>query len=310
MTSAAGPRVVLVTGASSGIGRAAAHQSAAAGDHVVLVARSRDTLEEVAAECAGAASTLVLPTDISSDDEVAACVAAALQKHGRVDAVVHSAGVVAYGRTEEVPVDVFDQVVRTNLLGSVNLARHLLPPMRERDSGTFVQIGSIIGHIAVPTMSPYVVSKWGVRALTRQLQIENRDRRGVRICYVSPGGVDTPIYLQAANYSGFVGRPPPPVYRPETVARAALRQIDRPRDRTQVGIANGVMRLGFTLLPRVFDAIVGPMFPVAAKDLTHPVAPGTGNVLEARPQDDRLRGQQGSAVVGVLRNLRRRVGRR
>ncbi|MFY0409362.1 SDR family NAD(P)-dependent oxidoreductase [Solicola sp. PLA-1-18] len=310
MTSAAGPRVVLVTGASSGIGRAAAHLSAAAGDHVVLVARSREKLDEAAAECVGAASTLVVPTDVSSDDEVRALVDAVLHKHGRVDAVVHSAGVVAYGRTEEVPVDVFDQVVRTNLLGSVNLARHLLPPMRERDSGTFVQIGSVIGHIAVPTMSPYVVSKWGVRALTRQLQVENRDRKGVHVCYVSPGGVDTPIYLQAANYSGFVGRPPPPVYKPETVARAALRQIDKPRDRTQVGVANGVMRLGFTVLPKVFDAIVGPIFPVGATDLTHPVEAGTGNVLAPRPQDDRLRGQQGNAVLGIVRNLRRRVGRR
>ena len=299
------PRVVVVTGASSGIGRATATRAASVGDHVVLVARGRESLDEVAGEChaAGATSVLVLSTDVSDDAAVQRCVAAVLERHGRIDAVVLSAGVVAYGRTEQIPVEVFDAVVRTNLLGSVNVARHVLPVMRERNSGTFVQIGSLIGHIALPMMSPYVLSKWGIRALARQLQVENRDRTGVRICYVAPGGVDTPIYLQAARYAGHVGRPPPPVVTPEAVARVAMRQLERPRKRTQVGPTNNLIRLGFTAAPGVFDLLVGRLFPVGATDLTYEVPDGQGNVLASQPQDNRLRGNQGSALLGVARNL-------
>lgn len=303
-------RVVLLTGASSGIGRATAVRSASVGDHLVLVARGPEPLREVAAECeaAGAASTMVVIADVGDDAAVEACVAKALEQHGRIDAAVHSAGVVAYGRTEQVPAAIFDGVVRTTLLGSVNLVRHVLPGMRQRNSGSIVLVGSVIGHIAVPMMSPYVLSKWGIRALARQLQIENRDRADVHISYVSPGGVDTPIYLQAATYTGHVGRPPPPVVSPEAVARVVLRRLDNPRKRTQVGAANELMRFGFSALPAVFDALVGPLFPVGATDLTYDVAPREGNVLVPQPGDNRLRGNQGNPVVGVVRNLRAKLG--
>jgi NAD(P)-dependent dehydrogenase (short-subunit alcohol dehydrogenase family) len=305
-------RVVLITGGSSGIGRATALLSAAAGDHLVLVARGLESLYDVAAECdaAGAASTLVLAADVGDDAAMQACVAQALERHGHLDAAVHSAGVVAYGRTEEVPAAIFDGVIRTNLLGSVNLVRHVLPVLRRRRAGSIVLVGSVIGHIAVPMMSPYVLSKWGIRALARQLQIENRDRSDVHISYVSPGGVDTPIYVQAATYAGHVGRPPPPVLAPEAVARVVLRRLDHPRKRTQVGAANDLMRFGFSAFPAVFDALVGTLFPVGATDLTYDVPDREGNVLSSQPGGNRLRGNQGNPVVGVVRNLavRLRVG--
>jgi len=149
------PRVVLVTGASSGIGAAVAHRAAARGDHVVLLARGPRSLDRVAGECdrLGAASTLVRPADVSDDEEVGAAVAKAFAQHGRLDVVVSCAGVVAYGSIEEVPAEVFDQVIATNLLGPVNLARHVLPVLRDQDDGALVLVGSLIGHIGVPDMS-------------------------------------------------------------------------------------------------------------------------------------------------------------
>lgn len=307
MTSTA--RVIVVTGASSGIGRATAMRAADDGDHVVLVARAEVVLEEVAAECRarGAASALVVPTDVGNDASVADCVAQIQRRHPTIDAVIHSAGVVAYGRTEEVPVEVFDGVLQTNLHGSINIARHVLPIMRAQKSGTIVLIGSVIGHMGVPSMSPYVVSKWGVRALARQLQLENRDLHHVHIAYVSPGGVDTPIYEQAATYDGFVGRPPPPVAGPDKVARIALRRMDHPRKRTQVNLSNYIMQLGFSALPGVFDLLVGPLFRLAAVDRTQPTDPTPGNVLAPNAPGDRLRGGQGGAVLGIARNVVARV---
>jgi NAD(P)-dependent dehydrogenase (short-subunit alcohol dehydrogenase family) len=298
--------VVLVTGASSGIGLATALAASRAGDHVVLAARDEDALKRAEEQCrdAGAASTRLARLDVGDDAAVRRCVAEAVGVTGRLDVVVNAAGVVSYGRTEEVPSDVFERVLRTNVVGAVNLARHVVPVLRAQGHGTFVLVGSVIGHIGVPGMSPYVLSKWAVRALARQLQLENRDRREVHVVHLSPGGVDTPIYKLAGTYSGYVGRPPPPVTTPEKVARRILRTVDHPRDRVQVGVANDLMRLGFTAAPRVFDLLVGPLFSVAAQDRTHVVPPGPGNVLTPTPDAYGLRGKQGNAVVGILRNLR------
>ena len=218
---------------------------------------------------------------------------------------IHCAGVVAYGRTEEVPVEVFDGVLRTNVLGSVNVARHVVPVLRRQQEGSLVLVGSVIGHIAVPGMTPYVVSKWAVRALARQLQLENRDLPDVHVAYLSPGGVDTPIYRQAGNYSGYVGRPPPPVSSPERVAKAALRLTRAPRSRRQVGLANGLMRFGFSAFPAAFDLLVGPLFTVAGKDRTEPVSASAGNVLASVPAENSLHGGQGNAALGIGRNLLR-----
>jgi NAD(P)-dependent dehydrogenase (short-subunit alcohol dehydrogenase family) len=298
-------RVIVVTGASSGIGRATALRAAEAGDHLALVARGPGALEDVARQCRadGAASVMVVPTDVGDDAAVAACFAQVLQAHDRVDAVVHAAGVVAYGRTEEIPAEVFEGVLRTNLIGSINVARHCLPVLREQETGTLVLLGSVIGHIAVPSMSPYVLSKWGVRALSRQLQVENRDLGDVHVAYVSPGGVDTPIYEQAATYDGFLGRPPPPVADPDKVARIVLRRIDHPRDRTQVNVSNHLMRFGFTALPGAFDLLVGPLFRLAALERTTPVPPTEGNVLSSVESGNALHGAQGNTLLGIARNV-------
>lgn len=302
---AATPRVVLITGASSGIGLAAARQAAERGDHVVLLARGRGPLEAAAEQCRalGAASARAVAVDVLDAPGVETLLAEVRSALGRIDVVVHSAGVVAYGRFEEVPAEIFDTVVRTNALGSANVARAVLPDMRARNAGTLVLIGSLIGQITPPYMSAYAISKWAVRALARELQIENRDRRGVHVCIVSPGGVDTPIYLQAANYLGPVGRPPFPVVSPERVAAVALRLAEHPRPRVQVGAANGVIALGFTLFPWVYDAIVTPMFSNAAMDRRQTVEPGAGNVLNSVPRLNRLHGEQGNPLLSLASNL-------
>ncbi len=304
--------VVLVTGASSGIGRATAVQVAAdRGAHLALVARGPSALADAAAECraAGAASVLALPADVGQDGEVAAVVSAVLAEHGRLDVVVNAAGVVAYGRTEDVPVEVFDGVLRTNLLGSVNVTRHVLPVLRRQGEGTLLYVGSVIGHVAIPTMSPYVLSKWGVRALARQVAIENRDRPDVRIRYVAPGGVDTPIYDQAANFAGFAGRPPPPAAASSRVARQVVRRLGPRRRLEQLSLLNHGMVGGFQLLPRLYDAVIGAVFPLGATDLTRPVSPGEGNVLTSRAELNATDGRHGSGWAGIAKNLRERFVR-
>ena len=311
-TTSSKSRVVLITGASSGIGLASAVELARRGDTLALLARAVGPLEEAARQCwaAGAAAVTVHPVDIGDADAVEAAVTELQATYGRIDAVVSAAGVVAYGRFEEVPREVFEGVLRTNVLGSANVARSVLPAMRERDAGTLLLVGSIIGHIAVPRMSSYAVSKWAVRSLASVLQLENRDRRGVHVVTVVPGGVDTPIYFQAASYAGHVGRPPPPVVSPEQVATRIVRALDRPRKRVSVGAANGVLRFGFTAVPALYNLLVGPLFSIACLEWRSDQPASAGNVLSPTPEGEALRGNQGSFVPAMLAGVRRQVSQR
>ncbi|NGN93925.1 SDR family NAD(P)-dependent oxidoreductase [Nocardioides sp. KC13] len=302
--------ITLVTGASSGIGLAVVRLAATRGDHVVLVARGRESLDAAARGCVrlGAASTMVLPLDVGDDDAVRECVGEVLDRHGQLDTVIHCAGVVALGRTESLPSELFEGVLRTNLLGSVNVARHVVPVLRSQGSGTLLLVGSALGHITAPSMSAYVISKWGVRALARQLRLENRDRPGVAIVYVAPGGVDTPIYRHAANVIGHEGRPPLPVSSPERAARQILRRVDRGRGRPQLSVANEVIQLGHKM-PILYDRVVAPVLGFLFTDLTRPVDPHPGNVLTTMNDENAMRGHRENAALGIVRNLVVRITR-
>ncbi len=260
-------QVVVVTGASSGIGRATALAAARRRHHVVLAARRRDVLEEVAQECrdAGAASTVVVPTDVADDEQVAALLRAAGEVRGPVDAVLHCAGVVTYGRVEQTRAEDFDQVLATNLSGTANVARQTLQVMREQERGTLVLVGSLLGHISVPEMTPYVVSKWGVRALARQLQIENLDLPHVHVCHVSPGSVDTPIYASALDAAGGVNEAPPPTVSPQRVAEIVLLMLTWPRPQVQTALSNYGLVLGYSAAPWLWDRAIGPAFRVLSR---------------------------------------------
>lgn len=227
--------------------------------------------------------------DVTDPPTVQALLDDAIARHGHVDAVVHTAAVIGYGKFEDVPAAEFERAVVTNLLGSATVARATLAVFRTAGRGHLVLFGSLLGKIAVPFMSPYVVGKWGVQALARTLQIETRDAKDIDVSLVSPGGVDTPAYLHAANRAGREGRPPPPVDPPEKVARAVVRLMDHPRRDRSVGIANGAIVTGFRFLPAVFDLAVTPLVKVAALS-RRSMAPHSGNVFEALPGSDTTHG--------------------
>jgi NAD(P)-dependent dehydrogenase (short-subunit alcohol dehydrogenase family) len=285
--------VVLLTGASSGIGRATALQLARPGARLVLASRSAQALAEVERDCAAQGATvLVVPTDVSDPAAVEALFATAVDGFGRVDAVVNSAAVVAYGRLEDVPDEVYDHALEVNLLGTVRVARTALRLFRTQGGGRLVFVGSLLGKIATPYMSSYVAGKWGVHGLVRTLRIEARRTPGVHVSLVSPGSVNTPVYAQAGSFTGRVGRPPPPVDPPEKVARAVVRAIERPRRETSVGLANSLTVFGFRFLPGVFDMLVTLLMDWGGQSLTR-VEPNAGNVLEPRPAGEAVHGQWG-----------------
>lgn len=315
----AGSRVVVVVGASSGIGRATAHALAARGDRLVLVSRSAEALADVARECAARApgtatagegepapAPLVVVADVTDGAAVDRAVAAAVTRHGRVDAVVHTAAVLAYGRFWDIPAEVFDRVVEVDVLGAANVARAALRRFEAQRSGHLVLVGSLLGSITAAWMSPYVVSKWAVHGLAGSLRAEAR-RIGARVSLVVPGGVDTPIYAMAGSFAGRVGRPPPPVDRPETVARAIVRLLDRPRREVSVGLANRAWTTVFRTVPAVYDRVVGPAMARLGLSRT-PTSATPGNVFAPTPRAEGVHGRWGRhwlrglavGVAGVL----------
>ncbi|MDQ6897331.1 MAG: SDR family NAD(P)-dependent oxidoreductase [Actinomycetota bacterium] len=292
------PRVVVVTGASSGIGRATAVLLSGQGMRVVLASRSRESLVSAQGECLGG-ETLVVPTDVSKADEVDALLDAAVARFGRVDAVVHSAAVLAYGRFEDVPADVFAHILDVTVVGTANVARAALRRFQAQGGGRLVVVGSLLGKIATPYMSSYVTAKWAVHGLVRCLQIEARDTPGVEVSLVSPGGVNTPVYRQAGTYAGHHGMPPPPVVSPERVARAIARRLDRPARDTDVGPANLLTVLGFRVLPGVFDLIVTPLMKAGGLQRAA-TGPTTGNVLEPTVEGESTHGPWPTVFGGIF----------
>ena len=283
--------VVLVTGASSGIGRASAIEFARRGASLVLVSRSATTLADAAADCrqAGAKAVECVPADVLDADAVQGAVSRAVDTFGRLDVVVHAATVMAYGRIEDMDPAVFERVVDIAVQGTFHVFQAVVPVLRPQGSGHVVVVSSLLASITAPTMGAYVTAKWGQLGLIRTLQQELRELPDVHVSAVAPGGVATPIYTQAATILGNSAHPPPPVYTPERVARDVVARIDAPRRLKQSGFANPLIIAGFRLFPPVFDALVGPLLKIFSMG-RDAVAPTTGNVFAPVPEKESTRG--------------------
>lgn len=285
-------RAVVVVGASSGMGRATAHLLASQHARLVLASRSADTLELVRQECRarGAQDVLVLPTDIRDADGVERLLDTAVAHFGRVDAVVLTAAVLSYGRFTELPREVFDRVIDTNVRGSANVLRSTMAVFERQHGGSLVVMGSVLSKMTSPALSSYATGKWALEGLVRTLQVETRGT-ATHISLVSPGSVDTPIYDVSGTYTGHGSLPPPPLTTPERLAREIVRLIDHPRRDRSIGWANRVMVLGFRLFPGLYDVLVGPSSRLLTQARSDRDA-DPGNVFEPVPELEAVRGRR------------------
>jgi NAD(P)-dependent dehydrogenase (short-subunit alcohol dehydrogenase family) len=251
-------QVVVITGASSGIGRATALELARRGARVVCAARTEPALDSVVAEITAAGGqALAVPTDVADPAAVRALATAAEDRFGRIDTWVNNAAVTVWGRVEDISDEEFDRVMRVNFLGQVHGVHAVLPALRRAGGGVIIGVASVEGIRAVPLRAPYTASKWAVRGFYDALRMELMESGDpIAVTTVLPGPIATPFFEHARSKAGAMPKPPPPVYAPEVVARAIARASVKPTREVPVGGAAIGFYLGQRLSPALSDAIM------------------------------------------------------
>jgi len=227
---------VVIMGGSSGIGAATAVAFARQGAHLVLGARGKEGLDDVAWRCRQAGGHAdVLVVDATDADAVAAFAHHARDLLGRIDLWFSNVGSGVVGKFADVPIADHRQVIETNLITHMNDAHAVLPIFLEQDYGIWVNMISSGGYVATPYAAAYGASKYGLRGFSEALRAELGKKRDIHVCDVYPTFVDTPGFSHAANYTGARLSYPPGVLAPEKVANAVVALARRPRPVTLLG---------------------------------------------------------------------------
>lgn len=243
-------RTVVITGASSGIGRTTARAFARCGANLVLAARREELLKDLAEEChRWDVRAIAVPTDVSREADVQALARAAIAEFGEIDIWVNNAGVLLWGEIDSTPIEEWRRVIDVNLFGCVHGARAVLPHFRQRGHGTLINTSSIVSVIGQPQSSAYVASKFAVRGLTVALRQDLAAIPGIQVCAVLPSVIDTPLFQHGGNRLGRQIQAPPPVYDPTLVAQAIIAQALRPRRERVVGLMGKMAVAQHSLLP-------------------------------------------------------------
>jgi len=272
-------QVIVITGASSGIGLVTARAAAARGARVVLVARGEEALRSAVAgiEAAGGTAIFVV-ADVGDRRAVEAAAAAAVARFGRIDTWVNNAGVAIYAPLVDTPDDDHARMIRTNYFGTVNGALAAIPHLTPA-GGALITVGSIASQLPSPIMGAYAASKHAVKGYVDALRIElNAVAAPIAVTLVLPAGISTPIAQHAANRQDGEALIPAPLYDPALVADAILDAAEHPRREVTVGGIGRLQVLMANHFPQLLDRFGGLMAPM----LRDPGLPRTtGDNLDA-----------------------------
>jgi NAD(P)-dependent dehydrogenase (short-subunit alcohol dehydrogenase family) len=251
-------QVVVLMGASSGIGREAAARFAARGAKVVVSARGVDGLESLVREIRAQGGTATaIPADTSDPVAVERVAAGAVAEHGRLDTWIHLAGVGLWATFEDTTVEEFRRVVDVDLMGQVHGAKAALPHLRREGRGALVHVSSIEAKRSFPFHAAYAAAKHGIDGFLEALRVELRyEGVPIAVTQVLPGTIDTPIFDTSRTKIGRKPMGAPPIYAPGTVVDMLLHAAEHGGRDVYAGGAARLMALQQRLSPRVLDALL------------------------------------------------------
>lgn len=285
-------QVIVITGASSGIGLATARMAARRGARLVLAGRSGDVLRQLEEEIhQHGGHAIHVEADVGHEGDVERIAAAAEERFGGFDTWVNNAGASIYGKLEDVPVGDFRKLFETNFWGVVYGSLSALRHLRVR-GGAIINLGSIASDSAIPLQGMYSATKHAVKGFTDALRMETQaDRLPVSVTLIKPSATDTPYPRHAKNYLVDEPANPSPLYAPEVVAQTILRCAEQPCGEVIVGGVGKLMSLAGKYTPRLRDWI----FETA--------------LIPAQHSGTAVRGNQHSSLENPTNELKERGGK-
>jgi short-subunit dehydrogenase len=250
-------QVIVITGASSGIGLTTARMAAESGARVVLAARSEESLREITSQLGP--NTTYVACDVANEDDLVRVADHARMHFGRIDTWVNNAGVSIYGKLLEIPIQDQRQLFETNYWGTV-LGSRVACKYLNREGGALINVGSTVSDRAIPIQGAYSASKHAVKGFTDALRMElEEDGAPISVTLIKPGSIATPYIDHAKNYMAMKPNLPPPVYAPENVAEAILHAAEHPVRDLFVGAGGkGISAMGH-YAPRMTDKYMEKM---------------------------------------------------
>ena len=250
-------QVVVITGASYGLGRAIAREAARRGARVVAAARTSEALDGFVAEAEGVGSEAVaVECDVSSLDDVHRVVEQAIDRFGRIDTFVANQMVTVYAEASELEPDELRRVLDVNFFGSVHGFWAVLPQLEE-SRGTFVQIASALSYRGIPLQAAYCSSKAALRTFFESARTElEKHGSPVEVVVILPGAINTPQFERSRQRLGLQPQPIPPIYQPEPFAEAVVHTFEHPVRELPLGWGAQKLLWGQKLSPRAGDLVL------------------------------------------------------
>jgi NAD(P)-dependent dehydrogenase (short-subunit alcohol dehydrogenase family) len=302
-------KVAVITGASSGVGRAIARAFGAHGAKIALVARNPDGLEAAAREIRDlGGEALACPLDVADADAVERCADQVVDKWGRIDIWVNDAMVSVFSPLSEMTAQEFRRVTEVNYLGYVHGTMAALRHMRPRNAGVIIQIGSALAYRSIPLQSAYCASKAAIRGFTDSLRSELiHDGSKVAVTMLQLPAVNTPQFDVVRNRLPEHPQPVPPIYQPEVIAKAAVHAALHPKREIWIGWSATKAIIGQRLIPGFLDKYLAK-HAWRAQETTqvppgHPVKHDRDNVDEPMPGDRGAHGAFDSRARSVSRKM-------
>ncbi len=283
-------QVIVLTGATSGIGLATARMAAEAGARLVLAARDGDALDTLAHEMRQrGVEAVTVAADVGDPADVVRIGQVAMERFGRIDTWVNNAGISVYGTNEQVALEDMQRVMQTNFWGCVHGTLEAVKLMKTHGGGAIINLGSEVSDRAVPLQGTYAASKHAIKAFTESLRMElGKEKAPVSLTLVKPSAIATPFPQHAKNYMEHEPDLPAPNYAPELVAQAILHAAEKPVRELYVGGHAKLTSVAGRLMPRGMDRFMrATMF--AQQQAPEPSAPGRTDALHAPDASQELR---------------------